>query len=194
MAKHQALTSLLGIDIGQINTRVSLFSISEGKYRLKGSQSTATSLGYGLHLGAGAGAALRELQKQTNHAILKASGSLLMPADGSDMGVDRVVLTTSAGPSINTALLGLTEKGSLKTGRALVDSLPLKLVQAFGLADGVDESDVIGALIQSRPEIVIITGGEDMGAEHAVNHWVELVRLVCLMLPRSLAQRLPNRL
>lgn len=186
MAKHQALTSLLGIDIGQINTRVSLFSISEGKYRLKGSQSTDTSLGYGLHLGAGAGAAMRVLQEQSGHAILKPSGGLLMPADGPDQGVDRVVLTTSAGPSINTVLLGLTEKGSLKTGNALVDSLPLKLVKAFGLADDVDESDGIGALIQSRPEIVIITGGEDMGAKRAVNRWVELVRLFCLMLPRSL--------
>lgn len=186
MEKQQPCFALLGLDIGSVNTRASFFGITEGKYRLQGCEIATTSLGHGLHLGAGAGEAMRLLQQQSNHAIMNPGGKLIMPVDRLGYGVDGVAVTTSAGPLLRTALLGLTQKGSLDAGSALVDSLPLKLMAAYGLADLGDEPAVIDALVQTLPEIIILTGGEDSGAECSVLRWVEVTRLVCQLLPASM--------
>lgn len=180
---QEPLSALLGLDIGRVNTRASLFGISEGKYRLLGCEEAQTSLGPGLHLGAGAGDAMRSLQRRSEHIILKAEGGLVMPATAVGLGVDQVALTTSAGPRISAVLLGLSEKGSLAAGRALAHSLPLDLQACYGLADLADEKSSIESLIKRHPKLIILTGGADFGADEPLRRWVEVLRLVCGLLP-----------
>jgi len=185
MEKPEVFSSFLGVDIGQVNTGVSHFGISDEKYCLLAAEMVSSTLGYGQHVGTGVGEALRNLNRDSDQVILNKAGRLIMPVSAAGAGVDRVALTTSAGPWLRSALLGLTEKGSLAVGRALVDSMPLKLMESFGLADLVDEPALVDALIQARPELLIITGGSDTGAESALRRWVEVVRLVCRLLPSS---------
>ncbi len=71
---------VLGLDIGRINTRASLFGIVEGKYRFLGQAAAPTSLGAGRHLGEGVGDALERLQTATGRRILNEDGSLIQPA------------------------------------------------------------------------------------------------------------------
>ncbi len=183
---QESLTALLGLDIGWINTRASLIGISEGKYHLLGSETAPTSLGPRLHLGAGAGDAMSVLQRSSEHIILKAEGGgLVMPATAVGLGVDQGALTVSAGPRVRTVLLGLSERGSLAAGRALVGSLPLDLVASYGLADLADETRLVESLIKLRPEIVILTGGEDAGAEEPLRRWIGVLGLVCRLLPQQ---------
>jgi len=180
---QEPLSALLGLDIGRINTRASLFGITEGKYHLLGSEEAQTSLGPGLHLGAGAGDAMNALQRSSGHIILKAESGLVMPATAVGLGIDRVALMTSAGPRVSAVLLGLSEKGSLAAGQALAHSLSLDLKACFGLADLVDEPMLVESLIKLRPAFVILTGGADAGADEPVKRWVEVLRLVCRLLP-----------
>ncbi len=67
----------LGLDLGQINTRASLFNVIDGKYCLVGSETAPTSLG--INLGSGAGSAIRKLQQLTGHTLLKSGTGLMMP-------------------------------------------------------------------------------------------------------------------
>lgn len=183
MAVVQHPDALLGLDIGRINTRVNLFGISDGKFRLLGSRSLATSLGQGFHIGTGVGQAMQSLQQDTGHIFLDDSGGLLKPVDRIGRGVDHVALVTSAGQRITAALLGLTSQGSLLAGTALVDSLPLNQIETLGLVHLVDEINAIEMLVRSRPEIIIITGGEDGGAEVSIQSWIEIVRTSCRLMP-----------
>ena len=183
MDKKQLFSALLGLDIGRVNTRASYFGISEGKFRLQGAENAPTSLGPSLHLGSGAGSAMRQLEKQADKVILQPDGGLLLPVNARGQGVDRVALALSMGPDVRTVLLGVTEKGSIAAGRALVDSLPLALEGVYGLIDLADEPKIIETLVQKRPEIILITGGEDAGAESPVRRWIEVIRLVCEILP-----------
>ena len=183
MAVVQHPEALLGLEIGSINTRVSLFGITDGKYRLLGSHSAATSLGQDLHIGVGVGQALQVLQQATGHLFLNDSGGLLIPVDRIGRGVDHVAMVTSAGQRVNAAVLGLTSDGSLRAGTALIDCLPLKQIETLGLVHLADEIKAIEMLIRSRPEIIIITGGEDGGAEISIQRWIEIVRTACRLMP-----------
>lgn len=183
MEKKQSFTALLGLDIGRVNTRASYFGISDGKFCLQGAENAPTSLGPSSHLGSGAGDAMRQLEKQADKVILQPDGGLLLPVNARGHGVDQVALALSTGPEVRTIILGITEKGSIAAGRALVDSLPLALEGVYGLTELADEPGIIETLVRIRPEIIIITGGEDAGAESPVRRWIEIIRLVCELLP-----------
>lgn len=185
MAKKLSFTALLGLDIGRVITRASYFGISEGKFALQGGERAPTSLGPSLHVGSGAGAAMRRLEKQADKVILQSDGGLLLPVNARGQGVDRVALALSAGPEVETIILGITEKGSISAGRTLVDSLPLALVGVYGLTDLADEHGIIETLVRKRSEFIIITGGEDGGAESPIRRWIEMIRLVCKLLPQE---------
>jgi hypothetical protein len=177
------LSTLLGIDIGRINTRASLFGVVEGKYRLLGCETAQSSLGPALHPGAGVGAAMAAVQRESEHIFLKAQGGLVMPATAVGLGVDHAAITTSAGPQIKTVLLGLSRDGSSAAGRALVNSMPLELLASYGLADLVDDSKIIESLLEWQPELIILVGGEDGGEEAFVKRWIEILRIICCLLP-----------
>jgi hypothetical protein len=183
MAVGQHPLALLGVDIGTVNSRVNLFGISDGKYCLLGNQSTSTSLSPDLHIGAGVGEAMQALQRQTDQVFLKDSGGILRPVDRIGRGVDQVALVTSAGPRCKTALLGLSGAGSIRAGKALIESLPLQPVDILGLTSQNDETQAIEKLIKTRPEIIILAGGEDAGAEGPVVRWIEITRTACSLMP-----------
>ncbi len=182
-AKPHPLSACLGLDIGRVHTRASYFGISEGKYRLMGSEMAVTSLGHGLHLGSGLGAAMKGLEKVSNSKILTSAGELIKPVDNAGHGVDQVALMVSGGPRVSCALLGLTAKGSLSAGQAVLDGLPVKDVQSLGIDALLDENSVIEVLLENQPQIILITGGEDAGAQKPLQKWVEVVRLVSSLLP-----------
>jgi len=184
--ERQLFSRLLGLDLGSVNTRASIMGVKDEKFRLLGCESARTSLGEGLNLGTGAGDAMRRLQKRSNHILLEKSGQLLMPSDSFGKGVDRVAMTTSVGPLPHTILLGLAKHGSLQAGRNLVDSLPLSLMSSYRMDVLVDQSQIITELVHTRPNFIILTGGEDAGAEHALTKWIEVLRIFYCLIPSSI--------
>lgn len=179
--KGHPIYALLGLDIGRLNTRASLFGVSEGKYRLGGFNIVPTSIGHGLNLSTSTDSAIQGLQGKFNALGMRGAGGT--PENAFNWYVDGFALACSAGPRLKTALLGLSLNGSLAAGEALIDSLPLDLVGVFGLPALADERKVIGDLTQIRPEILIVTGGEDAGADEPMRRWFEIIRLVCRLLP-----------
>ena len=179
------LSALLGIDIGGVNTRTCLFGVSEGKYQALASQSSSTSMGHDLHIGAGVGEAMQALQQQTGHVFLKDSGGFVMPCKNTGKELDRIAMVISAGPRVSTGILGLSQGGSVKAGKALIDSLPLQSVGAVTSANLRGETSMIKALVKSRPELLILVGGEDSGAEDPIKHWIEVTRTACCLLPEK---------
>jgi hypothetical protein len=185
MAVPQHIATVLGLDLGRVHTRATLFGIIQGKYRALGSGTALTALGAGMHLGRGVGETLKSLQERCEHPFLKDSGGLILPLDRMGRGVDRVALLASAGPQMTASLLGLSGAGSIKAGRALLGGLPLQMVDALGVGELADEAKVIERLVKTRPEIVVIAGGEDAGAEVSIRRWMEVLRTACRLMPSS---------
>ena len=181
--KEGDLHALLGLDIGYVNTRASYFEIIKEKFSLQARGSASSSLGYGLQPASGAGSAMKYLQSRSDVHILQPNGTLIWPFYETGLGVDRIAVTISAGPKLRTVLLGLSEEGSLRAGRALIQSQPLQLVGTFGLSALTDQSNLVDDLVALHPDIVILTGGENGGAEREMQQWIDVVRLVCNLLP-----------
>ncbi len=177
MAQVKPLSACISLDIGRINSRAAYFGIEDGKYHLRGSAKESTDLNRGLHLGIGQ--AFLALQSTTDQVIQNDVGGLIMPVNPHGEGVDCVALAVSAGPEIKTGLLGLAESGSIFVGRALIDSLPLKSIIELDLSSLIDDAGAINALMDARPELLLITGGEDFGTGERVQQWIDIVRLVC---------------
>lgn len=182
MDNQGALYALLGLDIGCINTRTSYFGIKGGKFQLQASGTASTSQGHEFLLGSGAGAAMQDLQRGSDVHILKPNGELIWPYYDAGLGLDRIAVTISSGPHIRTVLLGLTMDGSLKIGRALVESLPLKIIGTYGVTALLDQPEIIDELAECHPELIILVGGENGGAEEPLESWINVIKLVCHLL------------
>lgn len=176
---------VLGLDLGAVTTRASLFGLQSGKYGLLGQTEAPTSLGPDRHLGEGVADALAALQEQTERKLLNDDGSLIQPFTDTGEGLDQIVLASDAGPRLRTVVLGLSKAGSLRVGRAWAASLPLDLQGAYGVRDQVSQSALLDRLIEIRPELVLVTGGEDGGEGETVLTWIELLRTLCLLLPKA---------
>ncbi len=183
MVKQKRASIFLGIDIGAIHSRAALFNVDKGKYRLMGCETAQTSTG--MHLAGGAGHAMRGLQTGTAHSLLNQAGGLIMPPVRLNEGVDHMALVASVGEWVRCALIGLTEDGSMAAGKALLDSLPVKTVAEFGLAELSEQPDVIEALVRAQPEIVLMVGGVDAGPSNTMTPWIDAVKLMLRLTPPS---------
>ncbi len=186
MSKEVPISTLLGIDIGWVQTRVSLFGIKDRRYGMVGSQKSQTTLDPTLDLGGGVVDALRKLEKQVNYALLDGLQKIIKASAVKSRGVQQVALTTTVGRWPRTVLMGLNEKGSLRAGSVLAESLPIDLVESFGMGALVEQTKMIEQLVHFHPEILILTGGEDGGDAGLMQNWIDVLRIYCRLLPLSL--------
>jgi hypothetical protein len=173
----------LGLDLGQIHTRVSIFNTVDNKYRLLASEVERTSLG--VHLSNGVAEAIKGLEHSAGYTLLERGKGLILPSNGINRGIDRLALLASFSQRPKTVLLGLTELGSLSAGRALLDSLFIDSVSSFNISDLIDESKMIESLIKSQPELILLTGGSDQGGKKPLERWIDTLRLFYELLPNA---------
>ena len=60
---------------------------------------------------------------------------LITPSQPNGSGVDALVVTISAGPTIRTVLVGLLKDVSLESARRLTESTYARIVETIGLND-----------------------------------------------------------
>lgn len=178
---HPAI-NVLGLDLGRMNTRATLYGLIEGNYGLQGYGVAPTRIDPSSGLWMGIEAAVGSLQEQVDRVLLKPGSKRSSRTDPLRLRMDQVVSVISAGPWRKTALFGLTRGGSLRAGKALLASMPLENVGTYGIGELVNGQEIVDELVHHHPEFLIISGGEDAGAEKPVLAWVETARLICLLL------------
>lgn len=181
--------SLLAIDIGTIHTRVLLFDVVDGQYRFLGASRFPSTYGTPFYdISEGLYFALKHLQESTGHTLL-ADSTLIFPGRTDGTGIDQLILTFSAGPSLRLAVLGLLEEVSLESTRRLASSTQSVLVEVIGLNDKRKFQEQIDALLHARPDLILIAGGTEKGATRSV---AKLAELVCTVLQLTPSDRLPE--
>lgn len=182
-ASQTRAETILAADIGTATTRVSLFDVVAGSFRYVASGEAPTTaappysdVSEGLRL------ALGHLQDTTGRRMLDEMARLILPvSDG--VGCDAFVMTMSAGAPIRTILVGLLTDVSLKSARRVVDSAYVQVVDTFALNDHRRQEQQIDAVVKNRPEMVIVAGGTEGGANSALMTLVENVQVGCFLLP-----------
>ncbi|MBI9044833.1 MAG: glutamate mutase L [Anaerolineaceae bacterium] len=178
--------SLLAIDIGTTTTRASLFDVVEGQYRYMGSGKAASTVdaphrdvSEGLFL------AVRELEAVSGRKIIDRDAQLILPSTEDGWGVDRLVLTHSAGPDLKIVAAGLLEEVSLGSAQELAATISGEISESFGLNDRRRIETQIDTILRVKPDLVILTGGTENGANRSVFKLVEMITMVCRIQPKD---------
>jgi hypothetical protein len=178
--------SVLAIDIGSLNTRALLFDVVDGQYHFISSASAASTAGAPFHdVSEGVHNALSHLQEITGRTLINNEASLILPSQSNGSGVDRLALTCSAGADLKVLVMGLLSDVSLQSGQRLAGTTYSRVVESIGLNDRRRSEVQLDAILQARPDIVILAGGTEKGATRSVNKLVDLISMACRVLPKE---------
>lgn len=167
--------SVLTVDVGSVNTRVLLFDVVDGQYHFVSSASapsTARSPFY--DVGEGFQNALKQLQEITGRSLIDNDNNLVFPSQSDGAGIDRLVVTFSVGDDIKIVTMGLLSDVSLESAERLVGTTYSKVVERIGLNDTRRPEAQLDAILQARPDIILVAGGTEKGATRSVFKLIEL--------------------
>lgn len=181
------VTSVLVADIGSVHTRLLLIDLVEGQYRLVAATRARTTAAPPL---ARATLGLEDAAQRMTELIGRQFASndpddlFLMP-ETNGHGVDEFLATASAGRPMRVLLVGLTPEISLASGlRALAGSY-VTITDVLTPDDMRDEEAQLNAIVRGEPDLIVIVGGTDDGAELLVIDLVERVRDALALIARG---------
>ncbi len=175
--------SLLAVDVGTATTRATLFDVVEGYYRFVASGRAATTAAAPFkNVGEGVRQAIESLQAVTGRTFLDADLRLIIPSqDGT--GVDTFAATLSAGPAVETVVVGLLADVSFESAQRLARTTYSRVVETIGMNDRRKPEEQIDSILRLHPDLILIAGGTDGGATRSVRRILETVGLACYLLP-----------
>ena len=178
--------SVLAVDLGSQTTRASLFDVVDGQYSFIASGNSPTTLEAPYHdVGESASQAILHLQSITGRQLLSGEGKVILPSQVNGSGVDRLVITYSAGPTVRLVAAGLLNDVSLASVQRLVGSVYGDIVESIGLNDRRKPAEQIDAILKADPNLVLIAGGTEGGASRSVYKLVDIINLACRVLPQG---------
>jgi len=176
--------SLLALDIGTTTTRASYFDVVDGRYRfIAVGHSPTTAAAPVNDLGQGVRHAIAELEVLIGRTLMDQDKHLILPAQPEGTGVDNLVSTLSAGPSIKTVVFGLLAEVSLESVQKLARSTYSRVVDSIGMNDKRLAHEQVDAIIRQMPDLILISGGTEGGASHSMKKILEVVGLSCYLMP-----------
>lgn len=183
-AANREAGSLLAIDVGSVNTRATLIDVVDGKYRLVAASASPSTVEPPLgDAREGIRRAMDDLKRITGRHLVDDTEQLIVPETAQGDGVNGFVATSSAGPKINALLLGLTQEISIESARRLADSTYLDISAQVNLQEEGEPAEQIAAILDARPDLILIVGGSDGGARQGLLRSMETVRLALDLFP-----------
>jgi hypothetical protein len=178
--------SILAVDVGAANTRAVMFDVVEGEYRFVASGTApSTAEAPFKDVSEGVRNAIMNLQVVLGKSLLNGSRDLIKPSQPNGSGVDALVVTISAGPTIRAILVGLLKDVSLESARRLTESTYARIVETIGLSDRRRPEQQIDSILRARPDLIVITGGTDGGASRSIHKLLEPIGLASFIMPHE---------
>ena len=172
------VSSILAADFGSVQTRVVLFDVVDGEYRLVSHATGRTTLGYpDDDLNVGLRRLLTDMSNVTGRNFYNQMGRIVTPEDRNRNGVDYFVTTASAGRPIRAILVGLVPEVSVTSALRAMSGTYIETVAEFHLRDGYSEEERLNAILLGRPDLIFIAGGTDGGAITALEPILNVLAL-----------------
>jgi hypothetical protein len=168
--------SILAVDIGSVHTRAVLIEKIDGQFRLLArAQALTTAEPPYLDVGIGLNRALTEIGALVGRILVDHTGVIQGTGDG--VGVDLFVATASGGRPKKVVLVGLTADMSLLSGRRVMNSTYITLVDSLSWADARSVEAQVNAILSHSPDLILMVGGIDDGAREPMLKLLNTVRL-----------------
>lgn len=180
---HEAL-SILAIDIGSVHTRALLFDEIDGQYHFIAEGCAPTTTFSPIDdFNEGLFQAILHLQTHTGAILLDEESHLIIPSQPDGAGIDRLVVTYSAGSEIKVVTIGLLQEFSLGAANDLASTATTRIVEQISSNDQRTVEKQMNAIVQSAPELFIFTGGTENGASRSIENLITLIADVYKILP-----------
>jgi len=178
--------SVLGLEIGSVNTHAFLFDVVEDNYRLISSAvAPSTHVEPFFDLGDAVFEVVTKLQDVTGRVFFGHDARLIMPSLEGGEGVDSFVITTSCAGGLNLVAFGLLNEVSLESVKKLADSTYSNVAEIIGINDRRPKNIQLDAVLASRPDLILLSGGTDNGANRSLLRIAELIGSSLQILPRG---------
>lgn len=172
------VSSILAADFGSVLTRVVLFDVVDGEYRLVAHASGRTTQGYpDDDLNVGLRRLLGTIRNVTGRQFYNQIGRVVTPEDRNRNGIDYFITTASAGRPIRAIVVGLVPEISISSAIRAMSGTYIETVAEFHLRDGYSEEDRLNAIILGRPDLIFVAGGTNDGAVTALKEILSVVEL-----------------
>ncbi|MBI4927923.1 MAG: glutamate mutase L [Anaerolineae bacterium] len=183
--------SLLAIDIGSVNTRALLFDAVDGQYHFLAAGAAPSTWGAPFFdIGEGVHLAVTRLQEITSRPLLNSENRIQIPTQPDGSGVDKLVVTLSAGRDVRILIMGLLADVSLESARHLASTTYGTVIEAISLNDTRRQDVQLDAILQANADLVILAGGTERGSTRSVSKMVELALLASRTLPSDKRPRI----
>ncbi len=178
--------SVLAVDIGSAHTRAVLFDVVDGTYHFIASGSAATTVNAPYNdAREGVLLAVEKLEEITGRVFHDSGTLLIIPSQADGSGVDRLVVTYSAGPELRLVTAGLLPDVSLDSAQRLAATTYGQVVESIGLNDRRPAEVQLDAILRAKPDVMVVVGGSERGATRSVMKMVDLAAMVCRLLPQE---------
>lgn len=178
--------SYLMADIGSSTTTVTLFDFVQGRYRLLSRSAAMTTAGPPwFDVSSGLHQAINQISDATGRVLLNEQGSLLRPRRANGNGIDEFGLVVSAGAPLRVLLAGLLEEVSINSARNVLESVYAEEVDCFHLSDSRDRPAQVMAILKSQPDVILLVGGTDGGADSQLTDLLETLAIAIKLMDVS---------
>ncbi|MBN1202917.1 MAG: glutamate mutase L [Anaerolineae bacterium] len=181
------VTSVLIADIGSVHTRLVLIDQVEGQYRLVASTRTRTTTAPPLaNVNLCLERAAQQITDRIGRDLLSADADhLFIMPEQNGHGVDEFLATSSAGRPMRVFLVGLTPEISLASARRTLAGSYVEITDTLCPDDLRSQEEQINAILQGDPNLILIVGGTDDGAEETLLELVDTVKLALSLIMRG---------
>jgi MutL protein len=173
-------------EIGNVTTRATLIDIVDGEMRMIGQTSVPSTTEPPLENAViGILEAATQLSETTGRQLMR-DGSLLMPQTHERDGIDQIVAVTSASPTMGVVIAAVASEVSARSAQRASRATYTTILQTVTLNDaassaqGNDNSWIerqVQSLLDLQPDVVIIAGGLEDGAQDALVRLAHIVGL-----------------
>jgi hypothetical protein len=169
--------SILAADFGSVYTRVLLLDVVGGAYQVV-ARSVVRSTGDfpAGDVTLGLRQATARIANVTGRTLLDNQGNIITPENETRTGVDLFVATASGGRPLRAVLIGLMHDVSIESGIRATEGTYVNVEEIISLREARDEEEQLNAILLTRPNILIVTGGTEGGAVTPLRKMLKLVR------------------
>lgn len=190
MSELVELASVLGIKIDVHTTKLFLFDVVDGKFHL-----LATSEAYTTNkppyndIREGLFKAVDNLQQISGRILIDDEMNLIVPSQTDGSGVDQIAFTYGFLDQVSIITAGLLEGVSISSLSNLINSTHLKHSDQISLNDSRKIDEILSSVINHRPDIILLSGGTENGANKSVLRMMEIIIFCIKHLPK---ERIPQ--
>lgn len=173
-------------DCGRTTTTVTLFDMVEGRYRfIARGQALTTASAPWFDITRGVQQAITQISEATGRLLLNQQGILMRPTRADGSGIDYFGAVVSAAEPLEALIVGLLDDVSVSSARHALETIYAKEVDHFSLGDKRSQQKQMDALLKIKPDIILMAGGTDGGADQRLMDFVETIAMGISMLDTS---------